>query len=58
VFGTLGRLPKPGDKVKVANGSLVVAEMEGKRVGTLRLARKKKKKKPEEVGRTEQSGPT
>lgn len=57
VFGTLGRLPKLGDKVKVDNGSLVVAEMDGKRVGTLRLARKKKKKKrPEEPAGAEPGG--
>lgn len=39
VFGKLGRLPKPGDRVPVPGGVLEVLEMEGKRVGRIKLTR-------------------
>ena len=39
VFGALGRLPAPGDRVEVKEGVLEVAEMDGRRVGTLKLIR-------------------
>ncbi len=39
VFGTLGRLPKKGDRVKVKGGALEVLEMQGKRIGRLRLVK-------------------
>jgi CBS domain containing-hemolysin-like protein len=37
VFGQLGRLPRPGDRVTVGPHTLEVAEMEGRRVKSLRL---------------------
>jgi putative hemolysin len=37
VFGQIGRLPKPGDRVTVGPRTLEVAEMEGRRVKTIRL---------------------
>jgi CBS domain containing-hemolysin-like protein len=37
VFGQLGRLPRPGDRVTVANHTFEVAEMDGRRVKSLRL---------------------
>ena len=37
VFGKLGRLPKKGDRVRVKGGALEVTDMQGKRVGKLRL---------------------
>jgi len=37
VFGQLGRLPRPGDRVAVGNHVLEVVEMDGRRVKTLRL---------------------
>ena len=37
VFGKLGRLPRKGDRVSVKGGALEVLEMQGKRVGRLRL---------------------
>src|SRR5258705_7812948 len=37
VFGKLGRLPKKGDRVPVKGGALEVVDMQGKRVGRLRL---------------------
>ena len=37
VFGQLGRLPRPGDRVTVGNHALEVVEMDGRRVKTLRL---------------------
>jgi CBS domain containing-hemolysin-like protein len=37
VFGQLGRLPRPGDRVTVGNHVLEVVEMEGRRVRALRL---------------------
>jgi len=39
VFGMLGRLPVPGDRVPVQGGVLEVVEMDGRRVGTLKLER-------------------
>jgi len=37
VFGQLGRLPRPGDRVTLSRHLLEVAEMEGRRVKSLRL---------------------
>jgi len=37
LFGELGRLPKPGDRVSVDGTVLEVAEMEGRRVKTIRM---------------------
>ncbi|HEX3273264.1 MAG TPA: hemolysin family protein [Gemmatimonadales bacterium] len=37
VFGQLGRLPRPGDRVTVAPHTFEVVDMEGRRVRTLRL---------------------
>jgi CBS domain containing-hemolysin-like protein len=37
VFGQLGRLPRPGDRVTVAPHTFEVVEMEGRRVRSLRL---------------------
>ena len=39
VFGMLGRLPKVGDVVTVKGGQLEVVEMDGRRVGKVRLVR-------------------
>ena len=37
VFGQLGRLPRPGDRVQAGRHTLEVVEMEGRRVKSLRL---------------------
>jgi magnesium and cobalt transporter len=37
VFGQLGRLPRPGDRVAAGAHTLEVVEMEGRRVKSLRL---------------------
>ena len=37
IFGQLGRLPRPGDRVNVGPFTFEVAEMEGRRVKTIRL---------------------
>jgi CBS domain containing-hemolysin-like protein len=37
IFGQLGRLPRPGDRVSVGGFTFEVAEMEGRRVKTIRL---------------------
>jgi CBS domain containing-hemolysin-like protein len=37
VFGQLGRLPRPGDRVRAGSHALEVVEMEGRRVKSLRL---------------------
>jgi CBS domain containing-hemolysin-like protein len=37
VFGQLGRLPRPGDRVTVGPHTFEVVEMEGRRVRSLRL---------------------
>jgi CBS domain containing-hemolysin-like protein len=37
VFGQLGRLPRPGDRVPAGSHTLEVVEMEGRRVKSLRL---------------------
>ncbi len=39
VFGSLGRLPKVGDRVTLPSGTLEVAEMDGKRISSLKLLR-------------------
>jgi CBS domain containing-hemolysin-like protein len=39
VFGKLGRLPKAGDRVPIPGGTLEVLEMDGKRVGRIKLTR-------------------
>jgi putative hemolysin len=41
VFGMLGRLPKVGDVVTVKGGQLEVVEMDGRRVGRVRLLRER-----------------
>jgi putative hemolysin len=37
VFGTLGRLPHPGDRVSLKSSTLEVLEMDGRRVKRLKL---------------------
>ena len=37
IFGQLGRLPRPGDRVSVGSFTFEVVEMEGRRVKTIRL---------------------
>lgn len=39
VFGALGRLPKPGDKVELSGATFEVMEMDGRRVGKVRITR-------------------
>ena len=41
VFARLGRLPKPGDRVSIPGGALEVVEMDGKRVGKVRVLRER-----------------
>jgi CBS domain containing-hemolysin-like protein len=41
IFGALGRLPRPGDRVTVAGGNFEVLAMEGRRVGGVRFVRQK-----------------
>ncbi len=43
VFGALGRLPKVGDTLPVKGGTLEVVEMDGRRVGKVKLVRAGKK---------------
>jgi putative hemolysin len=37
IFGQLGRLPKPGDRVSTGKHTLEVVEMEGRRVASVRV---------------------
>jgi CBS domain containing-hemolysin-like protein len=37
VFGTLGRLPVPGDEVEVAEVQMVVERVDGRRISRVRL---------------------
>jgi CBS domain containing-hemolysin-like protein len=37
IFGQLGRLPRPGDRITVGPLTLEVVEMDGRRVKTIRL---------------------
>jgi CBS domain containing-hemolysin-like protein len=37
VFGALGRLPRPGDRVALGGATFEILEMEGRRVGKVRL---------------------
>ena len=39
VFGALGRLPKPGDRVELSGATFEVVEMEGRRIGRVRVTR-------------------
>ncbi len=41
VFGRLGRLPQPGDRVVIQGTALEVMEMDGRRVGRLKIVRNK-----------------
>jgi putative hemolysin len=36
VFGALGRLPRPGDRVKLGAAAFEIVEMDGRRVGKVR----------------------
>ena len=40
LFGALGRLPKPGDQVAVKGALFEIVEMEGRRVGAVRVVRR------------------
>ncbi|MGH7568509.1 MAG: hemolysin family protein, partial [Gemmatimonadales bacterium] len=42
LFGALGRLPKPGDKVDLKGATFEILEMEGRRVGKVRYLGKQK----------------
>ena len=37
IFGQLGRLPKPGDRVSTGKRTLEVVEMDGRRVASVRI---------------------
>jgi magnesium and cobalt exporter, CNNM family len=37
IFGAIGRLPKPGDRVAVKGAVLEIVEMDGRRVGSVRV---------------------
>jgi putative hemolysin len=47
VFGQLGRLPRPGDRVPAGRHTLEVTEMEGRRVKSLRLHSPQPEAEPE-----------
>jgi CBS domain containing-hemolysin-like protein len=47
VFGQLGRLPRPGDRVSAGAHTLEVVEMEGRRVKSLRLLSAEPEKQPQ-----------
>jgi putative hemolysin len=47
VFGQLGRLPRPGDRVPAGQHTLEVTEMEGRRVKSLRLHSPQPEAEPE-----------
>ena len=47
IFGQLGRLPRPGDRVSVGSYTFEVVEMEGRRVKSLRLHQAETDTKPE-----------
>src|SRR6266545_499784 len=40
LFGAIGRLPKPGDQVAVKGAVFEIVEVEGRRVGTVRVLRR------------------
>jgi CBS domain containing-hemolysin-like protein len=40
LFGALGRLPRPGDRVPLGGATFEIVEMEGRRVGKVRLLEK------------------
>jgi len=46
IFGQLGRLPRPGDRVSVGPFAMEVVEMEGRRVKTIRLHSPKPEEAP------------
>src|SRR2546422_4132451 len=40
LFGAIGRLPRPGDQVAVKGAVFEIVEVEGRRVGTVRVLRR------------------
>jgi len=50
LFGQLGRLPRPGDRVSAGPFTFEVLEMEGRRVKAIRLHQAQPEEKPEEAG--------
>ena len=43
MFGRLGRLPQPGDQVPLKGAALEVVEMDGRRVGKIKLVKSESK---------------
>jgi len=41
LFGAIGRLPRPGDQVAVKGAVFEIVEVEGRRVGTVRVLRRR-----------------
>jgi magnesium and cobalt exporter, CNNM family len=56
VFGQLGRLPRPGDRVTAGSHTLEVVEMEGRRVKSLRLHGLQPVHEPQVVSRNARAG--
>ena len=40
LFGAIGRLPRPGDQVAVKGAVFEIVEVDGRRVGTVRVLRR------------------
>lgn len=54
IFGQLGRLPKPGDRVEAGHFTFEVLEMEGRRVKSIRLHQRQPQE--EEAGKSADAG--
>jgi CBS domain containing-hemolysin-like protein len=46
LFGVLGRLPKPGDRVPLQGATFEIVQMEGRRVGTVRVVEQPERNAP------------
>ena len=46
LFGTLGRLPKPGDRVSLQGATFEILQMDGRRVGAVRVVEQPERKAP------------
>jgi CBS domain containing-hemolysin-like protein len=46
LFGALGRLPKPGDRIPLEGATFEIVQMEGRRVGTVRVVDQQERNAP------------
>jgi CBS domain containing-hemolysin-like protein len=50
IFNVLGRIPKPGDQVKINGNTMVVETMRGRRIAKIRVIKSKEPQEGEQLG--------